>query len=70
VNEKFPFNGKSALSPKDNSGSIGAVLPVAAKTASPAEDIHWTLYLTLENPSEAELVSRFDKLKAGVRVRE
>jgi hypothetical protein len=97
VEEKFPFNAKSALSPKDNSGSIGAVLvpspalPLgkphdaftvnrpsqneggaesALGTTATASDVRWTLYLTLENPSEAELVSRFDKLKAGLRVRE
>jgi hypothetical protein len=62
--EKFPFNGKAALSPKDNNGSMGAVLTSNAES----NDERWTLYMTLENPTETELTEKFDRLKAKIGI--
>lgn len=64
IEEKFPFNAKPALSPKDNNGSIGCVL----KSDAPSEDARWTLYMTLENPTEDDLTGKFGKLRGGIGV--
>ncbi|MDR2479103.1 MAG: serine protease [Treponema sp.] len=65
LQEKFPFDGKAAISAKDNTGSIGAVL----KPRSGKPDTRYTLYLSMENPgSEDNLNRRFSALKQGVSV--
>jgi hypothetical protein len=64
LEEKFPFNAKPALSAKDNNGSIGSVL----KADIPSNDVRWTLYMTLENPTEVELNEKFSRLQAGIDV--
>jgi hypothetical protein len=64
LEEKFPFNGRPALSPKDNKGSIGALLPARF----PDDEIRWTLYMELENPTETELTEKLNHLKKGVTI--
>jgi hypothetical protein len=63
---KFPFNGKAAISEKDNAGSIGALLP----GASPQPDALWTLYLVSQNPTTDTLTSRFNALKSAFTITE
>jgi hypothetical protein len=66
--EKFPFNGRPTLSPKDNNGVIGAALyPKNEKT--PVQ-LRWTLYMALQDPTEADLLSRFESFKAGITLSE
>jgi hypothetical protein len=65
LQEKFPFDGKAAISAKDNTGSIGAVL----KSRSGKPDTRYTLYLSMENPgSEDNLNRRFGALKQGLSI--
>ncbi|MDR1420478.1 MAG: serine protease [Treponema sp.] len=66
VGEKYPFDGKPVISVKDNSGSVGAVL----RTENPAEDVRYTLYLSMADPENEENLSRrFDALRRGITVR-
>jgi serine protease Do len=65
VIEKHPFDGKPVLSPKDNTGFVGAVL----KARRPTPDVLYSLYLSMENPqNEENLNTRFGALKIGVAV--
>jgi len=65
VKEKPPFDDKPVLSPKDNNGSVGAILK--ARRANP--DTLFTLYLSMENPeNEENLGRRFGAFKTGVSV--
>ena len=64
--EKFPFDGNPAISVKDNTGSVGAII----KTQQPDPDVLITLYLSVENPqSQEKLNDRFLALRNGVSVR-
>ncbi|MDR2716557.1 MAG: serine protease [Treponema sp.] len=62
---KHPFDEKPVLSPKDNTGFIGAML----KGRRPSPDVLFSLYLSMENPQNEESLSRrFGALKTGVSV--
>ena len=63
--EKYPFDEKPVLSPKDNTGFIGAVL----KARRPNPDVLFSLYLSMENPqNEENLSKRFTAIKTGLAV--
>jgi hypothetical protein len=63
VARKFPFDGKPAVSEKDNTGSVGAVLDGDFTT----DDALVTLYLEVQDPGSAESLSRrFGSLKQGI----
>ena len=63
--EKYPFDGKAIISSRDNSGSIGAILP----QKNPLPDVKYSLYLTMEDPlSEEDLANRFNILKEGISI--
>jgi hypothetical protein len=65
VQAKYPYNEKPAISAKDNTGSVGAMLQ--AETPNP--DVLYTLYLSMEDPQDEEnLSNRFNALRAGIRV--
>ncbi|MDR2922584.1 MAG: serine protease [Treponema sp.] len=65
VAEKYPFDEKPVLSPKDNNGFVGAILK--ARRSNP--DVLFSLYLSMENPqNEENLSQRFGALKTGVSV--
>jgi hypothetical protein len=66
VEEKFPFNGRATLSPKDNNGVIGAALRPKSET-EPVQ-LRWTLYMALQDPTEPDLVTRFEWLKTGITI--
>jgi V8-like Glu-specific endopeptidase len=62
---KYPYDGISRISAKDNTGSAGTILN--PKIVSP--DICYSLYLTMENPGgEEELGGRFKALEAGISI--
>ncbi|MDR1105971.1 MAG: hypothetical protein LBL44_06415, partial [Treponema sp.] len=64
--EKYPFDGKPAISVKDNSGSVGAVL----RAENPSGDVRYTLYLSMTDPVDEENLSRrFEALRRGITVR-
>jgi serine protease Do len=63
--EKHPFDEKPVLSPRDNTGFVGAVLKM--RRFNP--DLLYSLYLSMENPqNEENLSKRFSALKTGVAV--
>jgi hypothetical protein len=62
LEERFPYNGKVALSQKDNNGTIGSLLPAIVKL----DDVRWTLYMAMEDPTEEDLAKRFESLKSGI----
>jgi hypothetical protein len=63
VIEKHPFDGKPVLSPKDNTGFVGAIL----KPRRLNPDTLFSLYLSMENPqNEENLSKRFTALKTGI----
>ena len=65
VAEKYPFDGKPAISVKDNTGSVGAIL----KARQPQADTIISLYLSMENPlNEDNLSRRFNALKQGISI--
>jgi len=65
VAQKYPLDEKPVLSPKDNTGFIGAVL----KARQPNPDIIYSIYLSMENPQNEENLNRkLTALKAGVSV--
>jgi hypothetical protein len=67
VQAKYPFDEKPAISVKDNTGSVGAIL----ETEVPNPNVRYTLYLSMEDPQDEENLSRrFSALKAGIQVRE
>jgi len=62
---KYPFDEKPVLSPKDNTGFMGAIL----KARRPNPDVLFSLYFSIENPQNEENLSRrFGALKTGVYV--
>ena len=67
VNEKYPFDGKPGISVKDNTGSVGAIIP--AQHSDP--DARYSLYLSMENPqNEENLNQRFGALRQGLVIRD
>jgi len=63
VKEKPPFDEKPVISPKDNTGFVGAII----KARRPNPDVLFSLYLSMENPqNEENLNSRFGALKTGI----
>jgi hypothetical protein len=67
VTGKYPFDEKPAISVKDNTGSVGALV----ESKSPQADIIHSLYLSMESPeNEANLDSRLAALKGGITIRE
>ena len=67
IQERFPFNGVSAISPRDNDGSVGAVL--LPPSGNP--NLRYTLFLSIENPKDDDhVLMRFNELKHGVRIRD
>jgi len=64
--EKFPFNGVPAISPKDNEGNMGAVLLPPSKNPN----LRYSLYLSMQDPQNEENVQkRFNAFKSGVVIR-
>jgi hypothetical protein len=62
---KYPYDGISRLSPRDNTGSAGGVL--TPLTVSP--DVRYSLYLNMENPGdEASLTERFKTLEEEISI--
>jgi len=67
VQEKFPFDGNPAISVKDNTGSVGAIV----KARQPNPDAIFSIYLSMENPqNEDNLNRRFNALKQGLSISE
>jgi hypothetical protein len=67
LDEKFPFDGKPAVSVKDNTGSVGIIL----KPDRVDDNVRYSLYLSMENPQDEENLSRrFNFLKEGIQVAE
>ncbi|MDR2314135.1 MAG: trypsin-like peptidase domain-containing protein [Spirochaetaceae bacterium] len=65
VAAKYPFDGISRLSAKDNTGSTGGLL--AQVTVSP--DVRYSLYLNVENPGdENALARRYKTLEGGISI--
>ena len=65
VIEKYPFDGKAAISVKDNTGSVGAIV----RARLPDPDILYSLYLSMENPlSEDNLTQRFNAFKQMISI--
>jgi len=63
VAEKYPFDEKPVISPKDNNGSVGAII----KPRQQNPDVLFSLYLSMENPQSEENLTRiFSSLKKGV----
>jgi S1-C subfamily serine protease len=64
--ERFPFDGKPAISAKDNEGTIGGIL----KSPSGKDDLRYTLYLSMENPqNDDNVLRRFNSFRGGVQIR-
>ncbi|MDR0315725.1 MAG: serine protease [Treponema sp.] len=64
--ERFPFNGRPAISAKDNEGTIGGTL----MSPSGKDDLRYTLYLSMEDPqNEDNVLRRFNAFKGGVQIR-
>jgi hypothetical protein len=64
---KFPYDGKPAISVKDNTGSIGAIV----QASRPNPDIIFSLYLSMDSPeNEVNLSQRFAVLENGINIRE
>jgi hypothetical protein len=65
VTEKFPFDGTPTISTKDNTGSMGVILP----SAKPQSDMRFSIYLVMTNPqSEENLMRRFSALKKSWQI--
>ncbi|MDR0623910.1 MAG: serine protease [Treponema sp.] len=65
VAAKYPFDEKPAISVKDNTGSVGVILP----TENPNPSVRYSLYFSMENPQDEENLSRrLNSLKTGIRV--
>jgi hypothetical protein len=63
--KKFPFDEAPAISARENTGSIGAI--ISARQSDP--DAVYSLYFSMENPqNEENLNRRFSALKSGVSV--
>ncbi|GHV88892.1 hypothetical protein AGMMS50267_12520 [Spirochaetia bacterium] len=67
VQANYPYNEQPAISARDNTGSVGAIL----QAETPRPGVRYSLYLSMENPQNEENLSRrFNALKAGIRVKE
>jgi hypothetical protein len=67
VTEKFPFDERPAISAKDNTGIVGAIV----KAQAPDPDVLYTLYLSMTDPlNEENLNQRFSAIIQGVSIRE
>jgi hypothetical protein len=65
IQAKYPFDGNPGISAKDNTGSIGVILPVR----QPAPDVRYSIYLSMENPQgEDNLRSRLEALRKGIQI--
>jgi hypothetical protein len=65
VQAKYPFDGNPGISAKDNTGSIGVILPAQR----PDPGIRYSIYLTMENPQgEDNLKSRIEALQNGIEI--
>ncbi len=65
VDGKYPLDEKAVITPKDNAGSIAAVV----QTETPAAGIQYALYLYMTEPkTEENVTNRFNALRDGVRV--
>jgi hypothetical protein len=65
VEAKYPYDGVTRISAKDNTGSAGGILNPT--NASP--DICYSLYLNMENPgTEEEMGGRFKALEEGISI--
>jgi hypothetical protein len=65
VQAKYPYDGISRLSAKDNTGFIGAILPQAGISA----DARYSLYLNMESPGDENALSRrFKALEEGISI--
>ncbi|MDR2072298.1 MAG: serine protease [Spirochaetaceae bacterium] len=65
VAAKYPFDGISRLSAKDNTGSTGGLL--SQVTESP--DVRYSLYLNVENPGDEDaLARRYKTLEGGISI--
>jgi len=62
---KYPFDGQSRLSSRDNTGFTGGLL------AQPnvSDDVQYSLYLGMENPGDEEALSlRYKNLEKGISI--
>jgi len=65
--KKFPFDGSSTISARDNNGSVGVILD----TGSFKTDSLYSLYFSMENPvNEENLNLRFNALRQGIFITE
>jgi hypothetical protein len=65
--ERFPFNGIPTITPRDNEGSVGAIL--APPSGNP--NLRYTLALSIENPRDDDhVLTHFNAFRNGVRVRD
>ena len=65
VQEKFPYDKNPVVSPRDNTGTMGAIL----KPPSEKTDLRYTLYLSMENPrDENNVTGRFNALMNGIKI--
>ena len=64
LSERHPFNGIPAVSARDNTGSIGAIL-----NNKPSTDTLISVYLSMENNLDEEnLLSRFNALRQSISI--
>ncbi|GHV84550.1 serine protease [Spirochaetia bacterium] len=61
VAAKYPFDGVSRLSAKDNTGSAGGLL----SQAGVSQDVRYSLYLNMENPGDEALLNKRYKTLEG-----
>jgi hypothetical protein len=62
---KYPFDGQSRLSDKDNTGSIGGLLTQPGVL----KDVQYSLYLGMDDPGNVDALStRYKALTAGIEV--
>jgi len=62
---KYPFDGQTRLSEKDNTGSVGGLLVQPGSL----KDVQYSLYLDMENPGNVEALSmRYKALEAGILI--
>jgi hypothetical protein len=65
IQERFPFNGIPAISPRDNEGSVGVVL--LPPSGNP--NLRYTLFFSIENPRDDDhVLMRFNAFRNGVRI--
>jgi hypothetical protein len=65
VAQRHPFNGVPAISARENTGSVGAILG----SVRPGTDTLFSAYLSMEDPQDEEsLLRRFNALKQSISV--